>query len=67
MRIGGLTQSILAKAFRGELVSTEAELAERDGRTYESAGQLLQRIRTIHEKTDSFTKSPRMSRRRHAG
>lgn len=32
-----LTQAILAKAFRGELVPTEAELARREGRGYESA------------------------------
>jgi Type I restriction modification DNA specificity domain len=41
-----LTQSILAKAFRGELVPTEAELARRDGRTYEPASALLGRIKS---------------------
>lgn len=41
-----LTQSILAKTFRGELVPTEAELARRDGRKYEPASVLLERIRT---------------------
>ncbi len=40
-----LTQAILAKAFRGELVPTEAELARREGRTYEPASVLLERIR----------------------
>jgi restriction endonuclease S subunit len=40
-----LSQSIIAKAFRGELVPTEAELAEREGRPYESAEELLNRIR----------------------
>src|SRR6202035_3576624 len=30
-----LTQAVLAKAFRGELVPTEAELARREKRTYE--------------------------------
>jgi type I restriction enzyme S subunit len=40
-----LTQSILAKAFRGELVPTEAELARREGREYEPASVLLERIR----------------------
>jgi type I restriction enzyme S subunit len=40
-----LTQAILAKAFRGELVPTEAELARREGRSYEPASALLQRIR----------------------
>jgi type I restriction enzyme S subunit len=40
-----LTQSILAKAFRGELVPTEAELARREGRDYESALTLLARVK----------------------
>ncbi len=39
-----LTHSILAKAFRGELVPTEAELARREGREYESASALLARL-----------------------
>jgi len=37
VRADKLTQTILAKAFRGELVPTEAELARREGRSYESA------------------------------
>ena len=45
-RADKLTQAILAKAFRGELVPTEAELARREGRDYESASVLLGRIRT---------------------
>ncbi|HAE43651.1 MAG TPA: type I restriction endonuclease subunit S [Clostridiales bacterium] len=40
-----LRQSILAKAFSGELVPTEAEIARQEGRGYESAGELLERIR----------------------
>jgi type I restriction enzyme, S subunit len=40
-----LVQSILAKVFRGELVPTEAELARREGREYEPASVLLERIR----------------------
>jgi type I restriction enzyme S subunit len=44
-----LTQAILAKAFRGELVSTEAELARREGRSYESASELLARIKSARE------------------
>jgi len=40
-----LTQSILSKAFRGELVPTEAELARREGREYEPASVLLERIK----------------------
>jgi len=39
-----LTASILAKAFRGELVPTEAALAKAEGRSYETAEQLLARI-----------------------
>lgn len=39
-----LSQAILAKAFRGELVPTEAELARQEGRVYESAAELLERI-----------------------
>ncbi len=49
MRAEKLTQSILAKAFRGELVPTEAELARRDGRSYESASELLSRIKSERE------------------
>jgi type I restriction enzyme, S subunit len=45
VRTDKLTQSILAKAFRGELVPTEAELARREGRDYETASALLERIR----------------------
>jgi len=41
-----LTQAILAKAFRGKLVPTEAELARRQGRSYESASELLARIKS---------------------
>lgn len=40
-----LKQSILVKAFRGELVPTETELARREGREYEPASMLLERIR----------------------
>jgi type I restriction enzyme S subunit len=45
-RADRLTPSILAKAFRGELVPTEAELARREGRDYEPASVLLERIRS---------------------
>ncbi len=46
-QVESLTQSILAKAFRGELVPTETELAAREGRDYETAAQLLDRIRAL--------------------
>jgi type I restriction enzyme S subunit len=45
-RAEGLTEAILAKAFRGELVPTEAELARREGRSYKSASALLAKIKT---------------------
>lgn len=45
LRTEKLTQAILAKAFRGELVPTEAELARNEGRDYEPASVLLARIR----------------------
>jgi len=44
-RADRLGQSILVKAFRGELVPTESELARREGREYEPASVLLERIR----------------------
>jgi type I restriction enzyme S subunit len=45
LRAEKLTQAILAKAFRGELVPTEAELARHEGRSYEPASVLLQKIK----------------------
>jgi len=49
-RANQLTQSILAKAFRGELVPTEAELARQEGRAYEPAQVLLERIQAERER-----------------
>jgi type I restriction enzyme S subunit len=49
LRAERLTQAILAKAFRGELVPTEAELARREGRSYEPASALLERIKAERE------------------
>jgi len=43
--VGKVTQSVLAKAFRGELVPTEAELVRREEREYETAEELLARIK----------------------
>jgi type I restriction enzyme S subunit len=59
-----LTQAILAKAFRGELVPTEAELARREGRDYEPASVVLERIRAERamqpaSKPPRRTKKPR--------
>jgi type I restriction enzyme S subunit len=39
------TQNLLGKAFSGELVPTEAELAKKEGRSYETAEELLVRIK----------------------
>jgi type I restriction enzyme S subunit len=50
LRTEKLTQAILAKAFRGELVPMEAELARREGREYEPASVLLERIKKEREK-----------------
>jgi len=46
-----LRQSILAKAFSGELVPTETELARKEGRDYEPAETLLERIK-VERKSD---------------
>jgi type I restriction enzyme S subunit len=45
-QVDKLTHSILAKAFRGEIVPTEADLAKSEGRAYETAEQLLARIKS---------------------
>ncbi len=44
VRAERLPQAILARAFRGELVPTEADLAAKEGRDYEPASVLLERI-----------------------
>lgn len=49
-RVKKTTQSILARAFRGELVESEAQLARREGREFESAAQLLGRIQVERKK-----------------
>jgi hypothetical protein len=41
----------LAKAFRGELMLTEAALAHQEGRDFESAEQLLERLRVTEPGT----------------
>ena len=61
-----LTQSILAKAFRGELVPTEAELARAEGRDYETAEQLLARIREhlVQQKPEKKTQRKTTKRKK---
>jgi len=44
-----LTPSLLAKAFRGELAKSEAELAKSEGREFEWAEDLLDRVRSDRE------------------
>ncbi|MEO8138475.1 MAG: restriction endonuclease subunit S [Gemmatimonadota bacterium] len=51
-----LPQAILSRAFAGELVPTEAESARAEGRTYETAEELLERIRGERDLADR--KSP---------
>ena len=65
-QVDRLPQCILAKAFDGELVPTEAQLAEREGRTYESAEQLLSRIRSEKTSKASNNGNPRKKLIRHA-
>jgi type I site-specific restriction endonuclease len=65
LRADKLTQSILAKAFRGELVPTEAELARHEGREYEPASVLLERIKKKRESAQAG--QPLSSRRRLSG
>jgi len=62
-RADKLTQAILAKAFRGELVPTEAELARREGRDYEPASVLLERIRA-ERASDPVRKQSRRVKKR---
>jgi hypothetical protein len=64
-RAGKLSQAILAKAFRGELVPTEAELARREGREYEPASVLLERIKAETTKARAKTR-PKYANRRAA-
>jgi type I restriction enzyme S subunit len=54
-RADKLIQATLAKAFRGELVPTEAELAELEGREFETAQALLDRI---HDERNRVAPSP---------
>jgi type I restriction enzyme S subunit len=49
LRAEKMTHAVLAKAFRGELVPREAELARREGRPYEPASALLVRIQAERE------------------
>ena len=66
LRAERLTQAVLAKAFRGELVPTEAELARREGRKYEPASVLLQRIKAERQNASRTAKPKGRGTRRMA-
>ena len=64
---GKVTHAILAKAFAGELVPTEAELARDKGRSYEPASALLERVRQrAAQLAPKGRPAPRPERRRRA-
>jgi type I restriction enzyme S subunit len=58
-----LSQAILARAYTGDLLPTEAELARRDGRDYEPVSTLLDRVRSARPSALSIEK-PVATRRR---
>jgi type I restriction enzyme S subunit len=62
-----LPQAVLSKAFSGELVPTEAELARAEGRPYESADELLKQVTAPNRKTRATERSLPTRRRRRAG
>ncbi len=67
-RAGRLPQAILSKAFAGELVPTEAELAQAEGRPFEGAAQLLERVRARAAESPTGQRSVRRtSARRRSG
>ena len=65
LRAEKLTQAILAKAFRGELVPTEAELARREGRESEPASVLLEKIKAERAKAAPSQDLKAAPRRQH--
>jgi hypothetical protein len=73
VRTEHLISAVLAKAFAGELVPTEAELARAEGRDYETGEQLLTRIRAERGQDDATAKQhsrrtiPERSRRTRSG
>src|SRR5262249_56630310 len=64
LRVEKMTQAVLAKAFRGELVPTEAELARQEGRNYEPAAVLLERIKAERAQADGAVTTPARRRTR---
>jgi type I restriction enzyme, S subunit len=60
--VEALPRAILFKAFSGELVPTEAELARLEGRDYESASSLLERAKKAEDPAATKMKRPRSRR-----
>jgi type I restriction enzyme S subunit len=52
-RVEHITDAIFNKAFRGELVLTEADLARRERRSYEPASELLARVKSLSNSSKS--------------
>lgn len=59
VRADKVSQAILARAYCGELVATEAELAYAEGRDYESGDALLTRIQTNGNAPHDVRRAPR--------
>ena len=62
-RANKLTQAVLAKAFRGELIPAEAELARQEGRDCEPVSALLARIRAARATREAAPKPATHTRR----
>jgi type I restriction enzyme, S subunit len=70
VRAERLTQAILSRAFRGELVPTEAELATKEGRDYEQASvrlEWIQEARKQHKLAKCEREGKNMATRSIAG
>jgi type I restriction enzyme, S subunit len=57
VRTDKVAQAVLAKAFRGELVPTEAAIAKSEGRDYETANVLLARLRNERTVTEKMPRT----------
>jgi type I restriction enzyme S subunit len=62
-RVASLSQAVIAKAFRGELVPTEAELARREHRSYEPASELLSHLKASLDGKTKRSRGKRSSKR----
>lgn len=64
VRADELQQAILAQALSGQLLPTEAELARAEGRSYETAEELLARVRREREDAGALPRRRRPRARR---